>query len=97
MIDGSSILTKKRAQNELSTDDVDKLYKLYLNYTDVEDFSKVVTLEEIEKKDFSLSPNRYVEYHKEEIKPYAMVKSEFLAAYEELKRCEALFAELINS
>lgn len=97
MIDGSSILTKKRAQNELSTDDVDKLYKLYLNYTDVEDFSKVVTLEEVEKKDFSLSPNRYVEYHKEEIKPYAMVKSEFLAAYEELKRCEALFAELINS
>ena len=96
MIDGSKILTPKRAQNELSPENVNRLYELYTQYTDIEDYSKVVTLEEIEKKDFSLSPNRYVEYRKEEIKPYAEIKSEFLSAYEDLKRCEANFAELIN-
>lgn len=96
MIDGSRILTPKRAQNELSDADVDRLYELYANYVDVEDFAKVVTLADIEAKDFSLSPNRYVEYHREEVKPYAEVKAEFLAAYETLKRCEARFVELIN-
>lgn len=96
MIDGSRILTPKRAQNELSDADVDRLYELYANYADVEDFAKVVTLADIEAKDFSLSPNRYVEYHREEVKPYTEVKAEFLAAYETLKRYEARFVELIN-
>ena len=96
MIDGSKILTQKRAQNELSDEDVNRLYELYTQYADVEDFSKVVMLDEMELKDFSLSPNRYVAYHKDDIKPYADVKSEFLMAYEELKKCEIRFAELIN-
>ncbi len=96
MIDGGKILTPKRAQNELSPENVNRLYELYANYDDVEDYSRVVTLEEVEQKDFSLSPNRYVEYRREEIKPYADVKAEFLAAYENLKVCEARFAELMN-
>lgn len=97
MIDGSKILTQKRAQNELSSDDIDRLYELYTQYADLEDYSKVVTLSEIAAKDYSLSPNRYVEYRREAIKPYAEVKLEFLAAYDELKRCEQHFARLINS
>ena len=96
MVDGSKILTPKRAQNELSDEDVNRLYDLYANYADVEDYAKVVTLDDIAQKDYSLSPNRYVEYHREEIRPYADIKAEFLAAYENLKRCEARFAELIN-
>ncbi len=96
MIDGGKILTPKRAQNELSPENVNRLYELYANYDDVEDYSRVVTLEEVEQKDFSLSPNRYVEYRREEVKPYADVKAEFLAAYENLKVCEARFAELMN-
>ena len=96
MIDGSKILTHKRAQNILSDDDINRLYDLYINYADVEDFSKVVTIEYIASKGYDLSPNKYVEYHCEEIRPYADVKAEFLAAYENLKKCEARFAELIN-
>lgn len=96
MIDGSRILTTKRAQNELSEEDLNRLYELYANYTDVEDYAKVVTFKDIEKKDFSLSPNRYVEYHREAIRPYSEIKAEFLTAYEDLKRCEARFRKLIN-
>jgi type I restriction enzyme M protein len=96
MIDGSKILTPKKAQNILSDDDINRLYDLYINYADEEDYSKVVTIDEIAAKGYDLSPNKYVEYHREEIKPYADVKAEFLAAFENLKRCEARFAELIN-
>ena len=96
MIDGTKILTVKRAQNILSPEDVNRLYELYTNYEDVEDFSKVVTLDDIAAKDYDLSPNKYVEYHKEEIRPYAEVLAEFKAAYEEVKRFEEEFRKLIN-
>jgi hypothetical protein len=55
-----------------------------------------VTLDDIAAKDYDLSPNKYVEYHKEEIRPYAEVLAEFKAAYEEVKRFEEEFRKLIN-
>lgn len=97
MIDGTKILTQRRAQNVLEPADVDRLYALYKQYEDVEDFSKVVTLQEVRKKDYNLSPNRFVEYHKEEIRPYSEVLAEFKQAYEDVKRLELEFSQLINA
>ena len=96
MIDGTKILTQRRAQNVLEPADVDRLYALYKQYEDVEDFSKVVTLQEVRDKDYNLSPNRFVEYHKEEIRPYSEVLAEFKQAYEDVKRLELEFSQLIN-
>ena len=97
MIDGTKILTAKRAQNILSPEDVDRLYELYCKYEDIEDFSKVVTIDDIAAKGYDLSPNKYVNYHKEEIRPYAEVLAEFKAAYEEVLKREAEFEKLINA
>lgn len=97
MVDGTRVLTPKRAQNVLEPRDVDRLYELYRNYADVEDYAKVVTLKEIAEKGFDLSPNRYVEYHREEIRPYAEVLAEFRQAYAEVKRLEQEFETLINA
>jgi type I restriction enzyme M protein len=96
MIDGTKVLTQKRAQNILSPDDVDRLYELYHNYTDVEDYAKVVSIEEIAAKSYDLSPNKYVEYHKEAIRPYSEVLAEFKAAYDEVLRCEKEFQAIMN-
>lgn len=96
MIDGTKILTKRRAQNILKPADVDRLYTLYKQYEDVEDFSKVVTLQEVRDKNYNLSPNRFVKYHKEEIRPYSEVLAEFKQAYEDVKRLELEFSQLIN-
>ena len=97
MIDGSKILTAKRAQNILSPEDVDRLYNLYVDYKDLEDYSKVVTLQEIADKDYNLSPNRYVDYHKEAIRPYEEVKKEFIEALEAVKKAEEEFKKLISA
>ena len=97
MIDGSKILTQKRAQNILEENDIDRLYSLYQNYSDEEDYSRIVTLQEIRDKEYNLSPNRYVVYHKEKIRPYAEVLAEFKHAYEEVKRLEEEFSLLINA
>jgi type I restriction enzyme M protein len=97
MIDGTKILTPKRAQNILEQKDVDRLYELYANYENVEDFSQVVTLDEIAVKGYDLSPNKYVQYHCEAIKPYAEVLTAFKAAYEEVKLRETEFRKIINA
>lgn len=97
MVDATKILTQKRAQNILSPEDVDHIYQLYLDYKDVEDYSKVVTLNEIEDKEFNLSPNRYINYHRETVRPYEEVKREFLEAIEAVKLAEQEFTRLIEN
>lgn len=97
MVDGTKILTPKRAQNILSQENLDRLYALYANYEDVEDYARVVTLDEIREKDYDLSPNKYVNYHREAIRPYAEVFAEFKAAYAEVLQREEEFAKLINA
>ena len=96
MLDGSKIFTPQRAQNELSPADVDRLVGLYERVADEEDFSKVVTVREVEEKGCVLSPNRYVVYHKAEVKPYAEVKREYLAAVEAVRLAEQRFKEVMS-
>ena len=96
MIDGSKILTPQRAQNILSDDDVDELYRLYTAYTEEEDKSIVVDLETIADKGYDLSPNKYVKYHKEDVKPYSEVLKEFRAAYQNMIDAEKKFRNILN-
>lgn len=97
MIDASKILTKRRAQNELSEENVATIFQHYLDYTDKEDISRVVTLKEIEEKDYILSPNRYIQYHQEEQESYESVKARFLAACKEVQEAERAFTELMKN
>ena len=95
MVDGTKILTAKRAQNILSDADVDCLYQLYSEYKDVEDFARVVSLEEIADNGYDLSVNKYVKYHAEEVRSYAEVKAEFDAAAESVKTASEKFKALL--
>lgn len=96
MVDGSKILTARRAQNILTPEDVNRLYELYTGYQDLEDFSKVVTIKDIEAKDWNLSPNRYISYHKEDVRPYSEVLQEFKDALKAVQDAEAAFRIAIN-
>lgn len=95
MIDASNIYTPKRAQNELSDDDVDTIYDLYSDYININEVAKVVTIREIREKDYALSVSRYIERKPEKIKPYSEVKQEFLEAYKAVKNAESRFSELL--
>ena len=96
MIDATKILTQKRAQNILSQEDVDRIFQLYTDYKNVEDYAKVVTLDDVKAKEYNLSPNRYVDYHKEKVKPYAEVLAEFKAAIQAVKDAEAEFIRIMQ-
>ena len=97
MIDGSKVLTQQRAQNILSDEDVDTLYTLYKDYTDKEDYTRVVTLDDIAAKGYDLSPNKYVQYHQEEQASYDEVLANFRAALERMQRAETAFRQTLNT
>ena len=96
MVDGRNILTQKRAQNILSDEDVDRLYKLYADYRDVEDYARVVGLEEVAEKGYDLSVNKYVKYHAEKVRSYAEVKGDFETAVSEVKEATKKFRALLK-
>ena len=91
MVDGTKILTKRRAQNVLEESDVDRLNELYHNYRDEEDFARVVTNEDVLKKDCNLSPNRYIQYHQAERESYDEVLEQFKAAVDRVNKAEAAY------
>lgn len=96
MVDASKILTIRRAQNELTPEDAQTIYQHYLDYTDKEDISKIVTLQQIAEAGYVLSPNRYVQYHKEEQESYESVHARFMAACQEVKDAEQAFNQLMS-
>ncbi len=48
-------------QNRLRPEDVEKITNVYRNYLEVPKYSRIVTIDEIEKQDFNLNIRRYVD------------------------------------
>lgn len=95
LIDASSIYTAKRAQNVMEDKDIDAVYELYKNYTDVPEKSKVVTIQEIADHDWTLAVNNYIERKAVESVLPAVIKQEFLQTLNEVKLSEQKFKQLL--
>ncbi len=95
MIDASGIYTAMRAQNVMTDENVAETFKLYTDYADVIEKSKVVTLDEIAAKDYNLSVNSYIEKKAQETIDPAVVRRQYFAAVEKVRQAEAHLKELL--
>jgi len=66
ILDASREFKTGRAQNELLSEHVDRIFSWYHDYKDVEGIAKVVTLADISGNDYNLNITRYVERKSEE-------------------------------
>lgn len=80
LIDGSGIYTAQRAQNIMTEEDVETAYALYTGYADVIDKAKVVTIEDIAAKDYTLSVNTYIEKTQQEVVDPATIRQKYYDA-----------------
>ena len=96
LVDGSTIYTAKRAQNIMTDDDVEQAFKLYQDYTDVVGYSKVVTLDELEKNAYTLAVNAYIEKPPAPPIDPVKVKQEYFAALDNVKECEERLYQLLK-
>ncbi len=96
LIDGSTIYTAKRAQNIMTDEDVEQAFKLYTDYADVVGYSKVVTLEDLEKNGYTLAVNAYIEKPPAPPIDPVKVKQEYFAALDNVAECEERLYQLLK-
>lgn len=95
LIDASNIYTPKRAQNIMTDNDIQQVCDLYADYQDVIEKCKIVTLDDIKDKDYTLSVNSYIEKKQQETIDPAVVKKEFLEALSAVTTAEDKLKRLL--
>lgn len=65
-IEASREFQKGKNQNKLSEDNITKIVDCYLNKTEIDKYSRLVSLEEINENDFNLNITRYIDTFEEE-------------------------------
>lgn len=96
LIDGSEIYTPMRAQNILSEDDVDTLYKLYTDYEDVIERCKIVTLDDVKKGGYDLNVKRYIEKKPQEVIPPEVVRRNYFETLKKVRAAEDKMKKLLK-
>ncbi len=96
-IDASDQIRVGRAQNYLEKEHIDRIFEWYTNYSDVENYVKVVDYEEMKENDFNLNIPLYVEKIIEDNLPTV---EEALAslkqAWEESQKAENSFKRILK-
>ena len=95
MIDASTIYTPQRAQNIMTEDDIQKVYDLYADYDDVIEKVKIVSIEDIRGKGYTLAINNYIEKKEVETVPPAEIRRQYFKAYEEMLTAEEHMRQLL--
>ena len=95
MIDATDIYTPARAQNYMSEDDIQTVFNLYSNYKDVIEKAKIVSLDDIREKDYTLSVNTYIEKEEQEVVSPEEVRRNYYDALNEVERTEKRMRELL--
>jgi type I restriction enzyme M protein len=88
MIDATEIYTPQRAQIQLSDDNINEVYSLCDNYSDVIEKAKVVSLDDVKNAGYSLSSKLYTDKKARESIDIEHIKNEFYATIKEVEKCE---------
>lgn len=95
MIDASDVYTAQRAQNIMVDDDISKVFKFYNDYKDVIEKVKVVTIDDVREKDYTLAINNYIEKKEQEIIHPAEVRRQYFEAFDEMLEAEETMKNLL--
>ena len=79
----------------MTEDNVLEVYRLYESYEDVVEQAKIVTLEDVRKRDYSLAVNQYIERKEQEKVEPSEVRKEYFEALEEVYRAQERMRKLL--
>ena len=79
----------------MTEDDINRVFELYRNYEDVVERVKVVTLDDIRSKDYTLAINNYIEKKEQETVPPAEVRRQYFEALDEVIEAETEMRRLL--
>jgi type I restriction enzyme M protein len=96
LVDASGIYTAQRARNIMTEENITETYNLCVNYEDVIEKAKVVTLEDIKNKGFTLSVSSYIEKAPRKTVSPKEVRKQFFEALNEAYAAEEKLKKLLT-
>jgi type I restriction enzyme M protein len=92
-IDASNEFDKVKTQNILRDEHIEKIVGTYRNRTEIDKFSKSVTLEEIVSNDYNLNIPRYIDNFEEEISiDINAISTDLMSLVKEMKATDLAIA-----
>jgi type I restriction enzyme M protein len=95
LVDASQIYTAQRAQNVMTEQNILDVHKLCTDYANVIEKAKVVTLDNLREKDYTLSVSVYIDKAAKETISPAEVRADFFDALKAAKDAETRLTELL--
>ncbi|MEM2174327.1 MAG: N-6 DNA methylase [Candidatus Micrarchaeia archaeon] len=97
LINASKEFVPGKKQNTLDKDHIEKIVKTYREFKEIEGFSKIITLKEVEEADYNLSPSRFVTAIEEEkYRPISEIKMDLEKLEEERKMVEEKIGKILG-
>jgi type I restriction enzyme M protein len=95
LVDASNIYTAQRAQNIMTDENVDEVYKLCSDYSDVLEKCRIATLDDIRGRAWSLSVSGYIEKTARETVSPAEVREQFAVKLATARAAETKFKAML--
>ena len=97
IIDAENDFQEGKNQNTLRPADINKIVKAFNGYDDIDKYARVVSLKDIEEKDFNLNIREYIDSSEEyEVIDVKKVRSEIALLKKELSKADALVEKYLD-
>jgi len=97
LINASKEFVPGKAQNTLGKENIQKIVEVYKNFEEVEKFSKIITIKDVEEADYNLSPSRFVSvFDQENYRPVEEIKKDLKKLEVEKTKVEEKIWEILS-
>jgi len=97
LLNASTEFTKGDPKNYLTSDAVARIAAIFSAWKEVEKYSRIVTREEIENRDFNISPSRYIHSGaSEEYRPISEILAELAEIEEQARKSNKALHDVLN-
>lgn len=96
LIDATSIYTPQRAKNIMTEADIDRVFTLWSEYTNANDYCAIVDMDTVREKNYTLAVNAYIEKTPAPPIDPKRIRADFFAALKEVQESEAELLKLLK-
>lgn len=97
LVNASNEFEKKKPKNFLKDSNIERILKVYKDFEEQDEFSRIITNKEASAEDFNLSPSRYVaSANRKEHRNLKAILNDLNIAQKELNESEAKFTNILK-
>ncbi len=97
LVNASTYYAKRKPKNVLANEGVDEICKIYQNWIEVSEFSRIISIKEAQDNDYNLSPSQFITVSDKTVyRPYDEILTDLYSVAIERKRSDAMLKSILN-